>query len=162
AGSTPAGAAFVRPCYPVCYLSAANEAWSQVSVIQAAQLSVGAPGGPHVLVLARWRDMRMNVPVAESPRSCTRSTRTTRLRSKPMLNEDLKGLFARRPFRPFTIHLACGQAVLVDQPERMSISPDETRMNVFTADGHFSSARRFANCRPGSCMMPARQRKLFS
>jgi len=56
---------------------------------------------------------------------------------EPMLNEDLKDLFARRPFRPFTIHLACGRAVLVDQPERMSISPDETRMNVFTGDGHF-------------------------
>ena len=54
-----------------------------------------------------------------------------------MLNEDLKDLFARTPFRPFTIHLASGQGVLVNQPERMSISPDGTRMNVFTADGHF-------------------------
>jgi len=54
-----------------------------------------------------------------------------------MLIDNLKDFLALRPFRPFAIHLASGQTIRVDQPERLSISPDRTRIAVFTADNRF-------------------------
>jgi hypothetical protein len=44
--------------------------------------------------------------------------------------EDLKRMRSRAPFRPFQIHLANGEVLPVDHPEKMSLPEDEAAMFV--------------------------------
>ncbi|MFH1562793.1 MAG: hypothetical protein ABIF11_05180 [Nitrospirota bacterium] len=45
--------------------------------------------------------------------------------------EELRNLYAKRPFRPFIIHLADGQEIPVDHPEFLAIAPGGDSVIVF-------------------------------
>ncbi|MDI6735516.1 MAG: hypothetical protein QME42_04870 [bacterium] len=45
--------------------------------------------------------------------------------------EELRTLYAKRPFCPFVIHLADGQAIPVEHPEFLAIGPEGDPIFVF-------------------------------
>ena len=51
--------------------------------------------------------------------------------------KELKSVYRAQPFRPFTLHLADGQQIRVQNPELMALSPTGRSAVVYGKDGAF-------------------------
>ena len=54
-----------------------------------------------------------------------------------MKDKVLANLITQRPFRPFTVRLANGARVRINDPDRVALNPDGGGLFIFERDGGF-------------------------